>query len=469
MGENNKRNLPLKGIITSLAILGVIIILGFGCGSGFKGKVLIYLENSPSFGKSTINESDAPSPSDLARQHALLIYQRLAGVRVSIDHPDLDFMEERLVAGDPMGAAQKAMESPNFYRITVKDLGLKMSNQEETIRVPLNDMTATIIGIIRDEINAKEMLVGNFYYRGKEDIGEIPSDPIEDILLSNNHYEALENEDNRGVYASQGGLAGVLVRVDGQVVKGPGNTVVANPSAAGVITSRAYMMSTATMGTNRAVIADTLKKFTCRSIEEASDTSAPDTFIGRDVARLPGGSPKTFLNKCKGCHTILDAFKPATAYIDFEDGYLKHGKVLPSSGEADSPDPDLIDANNGIPIKLTRNSDVAPDGYEIVHNQWVNHALGGGNASYFQWRGASSGTGLSAYAQLLAESKAFSNCMVYRIYQSVCKRDLSREESDWLNEISSSFESNNYNLKWLFARVTIDPNCIGEQKVNIDL
>ena len=423
-------------------------------------------------GTSTVQAQTDPNSSITeSRQRALLIYQRLAGVRVPIDHPDLIYMESRLAANDLEGVAARAMQNPNFYRITVKNFALKMSNQSETIRVPFNDMTATIMGIIRDEINAKEILTGNFYYRGQSGLSDVRSDILEDILMSDNHYMDLETQDNQDKFNAQGGLASILVRVIGQVVKN-GDSTTANPSASGVITSRAYMKSTATMGTNRAIIADTLQKFTCRSIEEASDTSAPDIHIGRDVDRTPGGDPKTFANKCQGCHSILDAFQPATAYIDFEDGYLKHGLILQSSGQANSDDVDLIDANtrNGIPIKMTRNEDVFPKGRKIRNINWTNHAVGAGNKPYFQWKNASSGShlkgsGLKQYASLLANSGAFSKCMVRRVYQSVCKRDISQFEAKWVNQISTEFESqaHKYNLKWLFGRVATDPNCIGKR------
>lgn len=397
------------------------------------------------------------------RQKALLIYQRIVGVRVPIGHFDLVFMEERLKANDLEGAVKRVIENPNFYRITVKDFALKMSNQGESLRIPLNDMTATIIGIVRDEINAKEMLTGNFYYRGQERLQNVPDNVMRDILMSNNHYEALETQDNQGRFDDQGGLAGVLVKVEGQVVK-KGNEMVPNPSASGVITSRAYMEATASMGTNRAVIADTLKKFTCRSIEEASDTSAPDTFIGQDVERNPGGDPIAFLNKCRGCHSILDAFKPATAYIDFEDGYLKHGRVLLASNVEDSDNVNLIDASpNGVPLKLTRNADKFPNGYKISNRNWKNRATGPGNASFFQWRSSDIGSGLNAYARLLADSGAFSRCMVHRVYRSVCKRKPSKFEEAWVQQISSRFESQNYNLKWLFSQIVTNPFCIGRE------
>ena len=410
-----------------------------------------------------LSQVNTEAPISPSRQWALLIYQRIAGVRIPIDHHDLTFMEAQLDNNHLDKAVERAMQSPNFYRITVKNFALKMSNQGGSIRVPFNDMAATIIGIVRDNINAKEMLTGNFYYRGHKNLQNIPGDTVEHILMSNKHYAALEIQDNQGRLDTLGGLASVLIKIEGQVVKKENNAV-PNPSASGVITSRAYMEATATMGTNRAVIADTLEKFTCRSIDEASDTGSPDIFIGKDVERTPGGDPNAFLNKCSGCHSILDAFKPATAYIDFEDGYLKHGRVLQASNKVDSKDVDLINAKvNGIPIKLTRNAEKAPGGYEIKNNRWRNHAIGTANANYFQWRSPASGRGLNEYTHLLANSKAFSKCMVRRIYQSVCKRDISKFETDWVKQMSSRFESHDYNLKWLFGQIVTEPSCIGKK------
>ena len=78
------------------------------------------------------------------------IFQRLTGVKTPIFDPVLKQMETLLKNNDPLGAADIAASDDRFLNITVRDFASKMSNRPETIDVPLNDFTATVIGAVRD-------------------------------------------------------------------------------------------------------------------------------------------------------------------------------------------------------------------------------------------------------------------------------------------------------------------------------
>src|SRR5690606_9969809 len=109
----------------------------------------------------------------------------------------------------------------------------KLSTREETIRTPLNDFIATIMGIVRDDLDARTMLTGDFLYQGSATAAPNARRGVADLHSSNNHYDDLESQ--------RVDLFTALVRVDGQKIQTANNTTVANPDPAGVITSRAFM------------------------------------------------------------------------------------------------------------------------------------------------------------------------------------------------------------------------------------
>jgi hypothetical protein len=81
------------------------------------------------------------------RAQAKRMYDRIAGVPPS--EPTLNTMESML-PGDPVGAALLATDDPAFYNVTLKNLVTPWTNRDQTVFAPLNDYTATVIGMVRD-------------------------------------------------------------------------------------------------------------------------------------------------------------------------------------------------------------------------------------------------------------------------------------------------------------------------------
>ena len=202
------------------------------------------------------------------RARALELYKRLVGVNTPIDNPVLVRMESQLNAGNALGAAQIATEEDGFFNHVVRDMAAKMSTLDESVKAPLNDMVAAFIGVTRDQLDARLLLTGNFYYMGNNGaavVNNLQADVVESI----NHYLALENQGYN--------LASVLERRDTQMVRvAGGNSLAANPDPAGVITSRSFMEAHATAGTNRRLVEQTMKQFTCNPIESWADATSSD-------------------------------------------------------------------------------------------------------------------------------------------------------------------------------------------------
>jgi hypothetical protein len=320
------------------------------------------------------------------------IYNRIAGFDLPIVHPTLVEMETAL-AGDStnitnrMRAAAIASSKPSFYNVTVKEFAKKMSNRDETVAVPLNDFTATFIGITRDDVDARELLYGDFYYRGNSTQTAVPSDMVNDLIKSNRHYEQLE--------AMNYDLSRVLQRVNGQVYYDGANALVParNYDAAGVLTSRAFLSEHAIAGTNRRLVEYSFQEFLCRPITEWADATAADSHVGRDVDRQPSGSHEKYQTSCRSCHAQMDGLRGAFSRITYETDFVKHAWVIPSDAISDPNEANnntnpltMIQVPRGISGKMNKNNDMFPEAKVTSDTVWHNYAIGTLNATYFGWK-----------------------------------------------------------------------------------
>lgn len=391
------------------------------------------------------------------KDDAKWILERLTGIKWPSDSPVLRQAVNLVMANNRAGVAALATSQPQFLNVTVKNFGLKMSNREESIRVPLNDFTATIMGVTRDETDARELLFGNFFYMGPAMVGTttIPSDLYSHVLISNVHYDSLDNRriDIGAVLTRQNGQR--LVQTFRNTDDGVTEVLVPNPDPGGVLTSRAWFEAHVSAGTNRRPIEYTFREFLCIPIEKWADAASSDVRIGRDIDRFPGGEHIKFQTSCKACHTGMDGFRGAWAKWEFENNTMLQTTVRRGGG---------ADGNN-IVAKMNRNNTVYPGGYVTTDDSWVNNAVRGVNLQTFGWRGldgrnpASSGTGINTFGRLVANSQRFSTCMAKRAFESVCKKELPVEELAALQALGSQFEGTNYNLKKLFQMVALHPRC----------
>lgn len=376
--------------------------------------------------------------------------ERLTGTKVPGDSAPLRQMADLIEQGQLRSAAFVAVQQPGFYNVTVKQMGLKMSTREESLRTPLNDFTAFLIGAVRDDLDARLLLTGNFYYRG--DSALVPagltvrSDVLNDIVKSNNHYADLDRPDID--------LTKVLRRFDNQpVFSRRDNALANNPDPAGVLTSRAFLGAHADAGTNRRLVEFSFREFMCVPIEKWADVTAPDNRIGRDIDRFPGGDHLRFQTKCKGCHTQMDGFRGAFAKTDFRDGMILRGPL---------ENPNANGLKNGVVDKLNRNNTVFKDGYVTTDSTWVNNARGPANEGFFGWRGSNvkNGADVQALGLLISNSKRFSECMAQRVFETVCRQPIvASQQTAYMKDMAQRFENGKYVLRNLFVDVALSPEC----------
>lgn len=379
------------------------------------------------------------------REQAKRIHDRIAGVPA--DAATLDAMATLIAAGDYNQAAQKALDNPAFYNVTLKSFVTPWTNEQQTVFAPLNDYSATVIGLVRDGLDFRRILYDDILYVGKNSLA-LPS-------YSNNnnaHYEALEE---RGIDLKSG-----LVKTTQSAV-----TTLPTAATAGVITSRAAAKAFFIDGTNRAMFRFTLMNHLCNDLEQIKDvTRAPDR-VRQDVSRSPGGDSRIFLNACVGCHAGMDPMTQAFAYYDYEYDHDADPDAV--NGKLSYNGVGAVDPDTGTRVKKKNliNSGNFKQGYITTDDRWDNYWRHGPNAQ-LGWDAQqsslpASGGGAKSLGIELANSEAFARCQVKKVFAAVCFREPGNSaDRTKIDTITAAFKGSSYNLKQVFADTAV--YCKGE-------
>jgi hypothetical protein len=361
------------------------------------------------------------------REQAKRLHDRLVGVPPSAQ--TLDDMAASIMGGDPLAAAFMAMEHPLFYSSSVRNWATPWTNEGQSIHDDLNDYSATIVGIVRDDVPFNQVLSADLVYVGAP--GVVQDDYSQ---MDNLHYEQLQS--------SRADLSDPAVLVPMRQSDLP-DAVLMTGETAGVITTRAAGKSFFSGGTNRRMWRYIAINYMCRDMEELNDITRPAGWVRQDVSRSPGGDSQLFHNTCVGCHSGMDALTGAFAYYEW-DG--EEERVIYTPGE--------------VQEKFLINSDSFPFGFVTTNDSWVNYWRAGPNAA-LGWRGdISSGFGAKSLGQEVANSRAFSECQVEKAFQHVCQRPLN-SPADYaeVERIADVFEANGYSMQRVFAETAV--YCMG--------
>lgn len=350
------------------------------------------------------------------REQARRMHDRIAGVPPS--DAVLSAMQSEIAAGRMQQAALLAMDNPAFYSVTLKNLATPWTNRDQTVFAPLNDYTATVIGMVRDDVPFDQLLSGDILYVGAGGLG-LPAASAS----SNTHYEQIESRNLD--------LRTALVRTTQSGVYGT------PPAAtAGVMTSRAAAQAFFVAGTNRAMFRFTMLNHMCRDLEEIQDTSRPPDRIRQDVSRSPGGDARLFLNNCVGCHAGMDPMTQAFAYYTYDE---TQGRMV-YTGASVQP-------------KYFNNDSTFAFGFRTPDDQWENRWREGGNA-LLGWDASlpGSGSGAKSLGEEFGASDAFASCQVEKVFRTVCLRaPENAADRGQIGSMASSFRASGYRLKQAFA------------------
>jgi hypothetical protein len=386
-----------------------------------------------------------------APDQAKRLHDRLTGTPPS--PAVLNQMVSEISKGTPKNAAVIAMSNDNFYDVMLKNWFATFTNVAGDAQVALNDYTATAIGIVRDDLPFDQVLYEDIVYVGSDSlVSTLNADgtvAVQRILrpyqrTDNNHYADLEtqliNPANPMDLTAANRVRSIPLRQFLQ--RKTQSSVLGITDTAGVLTTRAAGMAYFSAGTNRRAVRFALKNFLCMDMPQLQDTSVPDFRVRRDVDRIPGGDSRTYKSSCVGCHSGMDALGGAFARFDFNNNQIVYGA--------------------GVNAKMNKNGDMYPDGFVTSDDSWLNLWSSGVNAS-LGWKGAVSGRGAKEFGRMLAQTDAFSTCMVRRAFNRVCLREPATQEVDQLKRIASDFSANGrFNMKELFASVATLPQCMGD-------
>jgi hypothetical protein len=336
------------------------------------------------------------------------------------------------------------MDNPQYYNVTLKNFITPWTNETASSYEPLNDYTATVIGMIRDDMDFREILSADILYIADPSLG-LPSYSNS----NNNLYQALEDQ---------------AIDLEANLIQTTQSTITGLPSAAtaGVTTTRAAAKSFFIDGTNRAMFRFTLINQLCTDLEPLKDiTRSPDR-IRQDVSRSPGGDSRIFLNNCIGCHTGMDPLAQAYAYYDFA-----HDTLNDPDGDAGSLSYNAsgdIDADTGSRVKKKYqiNADNFKFGFITENDNWDNYWRAGQNAN-LGWSNAltGSGQGAKSMGEELSNSEAFASCQGKKVFNQVCLRSaVDATARDQIDSMVTSFKSNSYNLKQVFSESAL--YCMGD-------
>jgi hypothetical protein len=350
---------------------------------------------------------------------ATRMYNRIAGV------PPTATVLSSMMATDPVSAALLATNDPAFYNDTIRNLAAPWTNRDQSVFVPLNDYTATVVGMVRDDVPFNTLLSADLVYIADSASGVPAYSPT-----NNDMYQSMDtnNVDLKAhlVSSTQSALSGI-------------------PSAAtaGVMTTRGAASAFFINGTNRAMFRFTMMNHLCNDLQTVMDITRPPDRIRQDVTRSPGGVSTLFLNNCVGCHSGMDPMAQAFAYYNFNNidpmTASTMGQIVYTAGQ--------------VQPKYFINKTNFPQGFSTPDDSWTNRWRTGPN-EILGWSGSlpGSGNGAKSLGQELESSATFASCQVTRVFKYVCLRaPNTAADFTQVNSMIASFQAHQYKLRQPFA------------------
>jgi hypothetical protein len=361
------------------------------------------------------------------REQAKRIHDRLAGTPPS--SATLDAMAAKIAGGDAVGAAMDATANPAFYNTTVREFATPWTNRDGSVYADLNDSTATVIGMVRDNVPFDQVLHGDIVY-----VGSPAATNVAYSQANNDHYLALQQ--NR---VDLSNTANLVQQTQSSLPGAPFSAA----ETAGIMTTRGFAQAFLVAGTNRAAVRFTTLNFMCMDMEDFRDVTAWPDRIRQDVSRSPGGDSNLFLNDCLGCHAGLDGLAGGFAFYHFDDTTQQ-----------------LVYTANSVQPKFLKDANTFPFGYQTSGDTWINYWRTGPN-TFVGWRGPGSGSGAKSLGNELAQTRQFSECAVRNAFEKVCYRKPNGPaDLQAVQTIANSFEASNRNMKRVFAEAAV--YCMGQ-------
>ncbi len=351
---------------------------------------------------------------------ATRMYNRIAGIP-----PTAAQLAQMTGSADPVTAALIATQDPAFYNGTIRNLAAPWTNRDQSVFVPLNDYTATVVGMVRDDVAFNTLLSADLVYIADSAAGVPAYSPT-----NNDMYLTMDenNVDLKAhlVQSTQSALSGIPA-----------------PATAGVMTTRGAASAFFINGTNRAMFRFTMLNHLCNDLQTVMDITRPPDRIRQDIARSPGGVSTLFLNNCIGCHSGMDPMAQAFAYYNFNN-------IDPTTAGTTGQ---IVYTAGQVQPKYHINNTNFSQGFSTQDDGWNNHWRTGPN-QVLGWSTTlpGSGNGAKSLGQELENSATFTSCQVTRVFKYVCLRaPNTAADFTQVNSMIASFQAHQYKLRQPFA------------------
>lgn len=407
--------------ITFLQFLFVVLFCLDSMATDDPGPLYCTNKSNSSNLQKSIQENSEPATSLISNEEVYVqkLMNKLTGSGLPFNSPKLKRMAKMVEQGKYFEVALLGTEEKGFLSVRVKNFSSPFTNKDYSYLEPFNDLQALIIGLTRDGADARELLTGDLRYQAH------PRHYLPAVSRSENlHYSQFE--------ALQLDLQNDLIKITPQWAH--------NETGTGAFTTRSWAKVNYDGGTNRRALRNAFDLFMCAPIENWKTRGVPDFYVRRDISRSPGGKPSDYQNVCKTCHSIMDGMSGAFSKMDFiqESLFFSPSEVRP---------------------KYNQNENIYPEGYVTIDDSFENLMTYNPGLN-FGFRTKLKGQGLADFANMLAQSRGFSRCLVQKVFYETCGLSLSQQNSELLESMTDDFENEGRNLRVLFARSAAHELCV---------
>ncbi len=441
------------------------------------------------------------------------LYQSLTGITPSAQ--EISLISAKLKQGKSKEAALDIIDSKNginskgtFYNVTVKNFATPWSNTDYSKLYPLTDLTATVIGWVRDEKQFNKILYADSVYMANgismagntvttatsgsqpllytstttTDCNGIPTCPFcKDSAVKKGRILFLDPKNTAKRYCRftamsetdfRNGMSGNSFYVPTTDTK----------LSTGLIKSTNAMYEE--MESNNLNLADS--NVLIEKSQEVRLHQDPVAIAGLFTTRAwgfanytAGTNRRSFQSTmkhffCKNMMSINDTNtpdfrvrrdvdrKPGGTAATFKALCVGCHAVMDAHAGAYAyysfPNGAIIYNQGQVASKMNHNA-IYSKGFITQDDSWINLSNFGQNAS-FGWGPQDYGNGLSSLAQMYSETKEFHRCMAKTVYKSVCHKEAeSKSELSLINRLVKDYEVDNYNMKNLFVKTSLA--CLG--------
>ena len=363
------------------------------------------------------------------RDQAKRIHDRIAGVPPSA--AVLDQMEALVAADDAARRRAHRDAGAILLQRHAEELAVPWTNRDQTVFAPLNDYIATVIGMVRDDVAVQHRAVGRLLYT---------VNGVDAGRFADQQRSLRERRDQRRRTCS----AALTPTTQSSVHGIPAAATAGRHDLArrlGGVLHRRHQPRDVPLHDDESHV----PRHGAGARHLAAAGSHPP---GREPLS-PGGDSRIFLNNCIGCHSGMDPMAQAFAYYNFDE--------TQPAASVYTPRPRCSRSTSSTTTTSSRASSRRMTAGTTAGARARTRVLGWSRA-----RCPAAATAPSRMGQELANSDAFAQCQVEKVFKTVCFRAPgdAADRTEVAQHRRAHFKANGYQLKQVFAETAV--YCMGD-------